>query len=165
MTTVWTKVSDKQVGIRRALAIDAGALNRIRSETSGLFTPARDLERHLAEPDIYTYLAEDDAPFGFVTVGPVTDLEQDGLGEVREWFVSPTYQQHGYGRKLLVHGLTVLKRRMCDSALIWLPVETTRPLDVVLKHGFKAYPAERVVNVGELSRTEQAYLKDLGDYF
>jgi hypothetical protein len=54
---------------------------------------------------------------------------------------------------------------MCDSALIWLPVEATRPLDVLLKHGFKAYPAQRVVNVDELSSTEQAYLKDLSDYF
>ena len=160
-----TPVSGKQVGIRRAVATDAGALNRIRTETSGPFAATRDLERHLAEPGIYTYLAEDETPFGFVTVGPATDLEQDSLGEIREWFVSPACQAHGYGRKLLVHGLTVLKRRMCDSALIWLPAGTTRPLDIVLKQGFNAYPAERIVNVGELIMTEQAYLKDLGEYF
>jgi len=160
-----TKVSVKQVGIRRALAADAGALNQIRSKTPGPFAPTRGLERHLAEPGVYTYLAEDEAPFGFVTVGPATDLEHAGLGEVREWFVSATYQQCGYGRKLLVHGLTVLKRRMCDSALIWLPVEATRPLDVLLKHGFKAYPAQRCVNVDQLSSAEQAYIRDLGDYF
>jgi ribosomal protein S18 acetylase RimI-like enzyme len=160
-----TKVSVKPVGIRRALAADAGALNQIRSETPGPFAPTRGLERHLAEPAVYTYLAEDEVPFGFVTVGPATDLEHVGLGEIREWFVSATHQQRGYGRKLLVHGLTVLKRRMCDSALIWLPVEVTRTLDVILQHGFKTYPAQRLVNVGELSSTEQAYLKDLSDYF
>jgi ribosomal protein S18 acetylase RimI-like enzyme len=160
-----TKISVKPVGIRRALAADAGALNQIRSETPGPFALTRGLERHLAEPAVYTYLAEDEAPFGFVTVGPATDLEHSGMGEVREWFVSETYQRRGYGRKLLVHGLTVLKRRMCDSALIWLPAEAIRPLDVLLQHGFKAYSAQRVVNVDELSSTEQAYLKDLSDYF
>ena len=160
-----TKGLVKQVGIRRALAADAGALNQIRSETPGPFAPTRELGRHLAEPAVYTYLAEDEVPFGFVTVGPDTDLEHVGLGEIREWFVSTTYQQRGYGRKLLVHGLSVLRRRMCDSALIWLPVEVTRTLDVLLQHGFKTYPAQRLVNVGELSSTEQAYLKDLSDYF
>jgi len=159
------KVPVKPVGIRRALAADAGALNRIRSKAPGPFAPTRALERHLVEPAVYTYLAEDEVPFGFVTIGPATDLEQGGLGEIREWFVSATYQQRGYGRKLLVHGLTVLKRRMCDSALIWLPVEVTRPRDVLLQHGFKSYPAQRLVNVDEQSITEQAYLKDLGDYF
>ena len=155
----------KQVGIRRALAADAGALNQVRAETPGPFAPTRELGRHLVEPAVYTYLAEDEVPFGFVTVGPATDLEQAGLGEIREWFVSATYQQRGYGRKLLVHGLTVLKRRMCDAALIWLPLEVTRPRDVLLQHGFKPYPAQRFVNVDEQSNTEQAYLKDLGDYF
>ena len=159
------KVPVKQVGIRRAVAADAAALNQVRSETPGSFSPTRVLERHLVEPAVYTYLAEDEVPFGFVTVGPATDLEQAGLGEIREWFVSANYQQRGYGRKLLVHGLTVLKRRMCDSALIWLPLEVTRPMDVLLQHGFIAYPAQRLVNVGEQASTEQAYLKDLGDHF
>lgn len=155
----------KQVGIRRALALDAGALNQIRSEASGPFPPTRALEHHLVEPAVYTYLVEDEVPFGFVTVGPATDLEQIGLGEIREWFVLATYQQRGYGRKLLVHGLSVLKRRMCDSALIWVPLEVNRPRDVLLQHGFKTYPAQRLVNVDEESSTEQAYLRGLGDYF
>lgn len=160
-----TKGLVKQVGIRRALAADAGALNQIRSETPGPFAPTRALGRLLAEPCVYTYLVEDEVPFGFVTVGPDTDLEHVGLGEIREWFVSTTYQQRGYGRKLLVHGLTVLKRKMCDSALIWLPVDVARPLDVILQHGFKTHPAQRLVNVGDLSSTEQAYVRDLSDYF
>ncbi len=160
-----TPVLGKPVGIRRALAADAGALNRIRTETPGLFSPSRDLERHFSAAGIYTYLTEDEAPFGFVTVGPETDLGQGALGELREWFVSERYQQQGYGRKLLVHGLTVLKRRMCDSALIWLPETTTGPLDVLRKNGFEDYPAERIVNVGELSQAEKAYIKDIGDYY
>ena len=160
-----TPVPGKPVGIRRALATDAGALNQVRTETPGLFPPSRDLGRYFSTAGIYTYLAEAEAPFGFVTVGPETDLGQGAIGELREWFIAERYQQQGYGRKLLVHGLTVLKRRMCNSALIWLPVETTEPLDVLRKNGFEDYPAERVVNVGELSQAEKAYIKDLGDYF
>ena len=103
------------VGIRRADAEDAESLSQLTSE---LLLSWLDM---FAVPEIFSYLAEDDEPFGVVSVAPASDYWLDNAGEVIVWYLHPKFRNVGLGRKLLVHGLSVLKRRDFEIALIWIP--------------------------------------------
>ncbi len=119
---------------------------------------------------IFTYVCEDEAAFGFVTSGePLESFFCDGAtGEIRGLYVLPGYQGNGYGRKLLVHGLTVLKRLGFDRAILWIPDFADRAIRVAIKSGFTRLDVSRTTN--QVSSTlavldESCYSLDLTDYF
>lgn len=114
------------VSIRRALPSDTDALVQLemdaRDNTRG-WSEAVDWSSVFEENGAFTYLAEDVAPFGVITVGSPREAQyrDTDTGEVLAWYLHPKYWQQGLGRKLLVHGLSVIKRRHCEQALIWIP--------------------------------------------
>ena len=63
------------VGIRRADAEDAESLSQLTSE---LLLSWLDM---FAVPEIFSYLAEDDEPFGVVSVAPASDYWLDNAGD------------------------------------------------------------------------------------
>ena len=158
-----TNMENSQIGIRRAVPADAEVLELIRRSASVPDCRDTGMATHLRAPGTYTYLAEDTEPFGFVSVG-VCDLDLAD-GEVFEWFLSPAYQQRTLGRKLLVHGMSVLKRRACESALIWIPEGAGRARHLLKRQGFEQVGATRERNLDDLSVIETAYYRDLSDFF
>ncbi len=109
---------------------------------------ARDWSDLLRRKGIFTYIAEDDAPFGMVTAGPPQEdfLDDDKTGEILALYLKPSYQGRGLGRKLLVHGVSVIKRRDSARAVIWIPEVATRALHVVTVLGFEELGASREIN-------------------
>ena len=152
---------NQTVGIRRAVPADAAALQELLDGCVG--GSMDDVGRWLSAPDVYTYLSEVDHPFGTVTVGP-HELD-DRSGEVLAWVVAPGYQARGYGRKLLVHGMTVLKRRQYEKAAIWISVEAERAAVIGGQLGFEVVGAEKVINVSGGSRVFLLYEADLAQFF
>lgn len=150
------------ISIRRALAADVTALETVR-EASWPMIDGVPLLQHLEASGTFTYLAEDDSPFGFVTVGSCETGLADG--EILEWFLLQSHQERTLGRRLLVHGLSVLKRRLCENAFIWVPVEATRAREVLLRQEFEDSGAcrERNTSTGVISET--GFRKDLSDFF
>ena len=156
------------ISIRRAVSGDLEALEAARgasvqAETGWPALFSFSLGNHLEAPGIFTYLAEDEHPFGFVTVGGCElDLAE---GEIFEWFLRKEYQQSTYGRRLLVHGLSVLKRRQCESVLIWLPAPAARAREVLVRQGFEDSGATRERNGAEDTIIDAGFIRDLSDYF
>jgi len=113
------------VAIRRANSNDLLELANIesasKSAVSNLWS-VNNRNRYIGG-DTFTYLSEDERPFGFVTSGsPLEEYFRDELtGEILGVYLHPEYQGFGYGKKLLVHGLTVLKRRGFETAIMWIP--------------------------------------------
>jgi len=113
------------VAIRRASDDDLPEMARVESSAKSViseFWLASASSRYTGAA-VFTYLSEDVRPFGFVTSGsPVEEYFRDHqTGEILGLYVHPEYQGFGYGKKLLVHGLSVLKRRGFESAIIWIP--------------------------------------------
>jgi len=107
------------VGIRRADSADYAELIKLTTELlPGSHWQVQWQERLLAI-DVFTYLVEDEAIFGFVTAGPSLLLEAD-TGEVCGLFLSSAQRGSGMGKKLLVRGLSVLKRRGFDRAVLFV---------------------------------------------
>ena len=113
------------VGIRRAELQDVESLSQLTSE---LCVSWWDM---FASPEIFSYLAEDNEPFGAVSVSAASDSRLDNAGEVLVWYLHPKFRQVGLGRKLLVHGLSVLKRRDFEIARIWIPETADDALKVL----------------------------------
>ncbi len=86
-------------------------------------------------------------------------------GEVLGLFVAPPYWGHGMGRKLLVRGLSVLKRRQFESAFLWVRDDLPRVADIVESLGFERAVMQRTTNLGTGERVETAFHKSLEDYF
>ncbi|MEX0942338.1 MAG: GNAT family N-acetyltransferase [Pseudomonadales bacterium] len=120
----------------------------------------------LGEGQHVIYLAEDDEPFGFVCAGaPLLDPGTGGAGEIVGWYVRPGYQGHGMGKKLLVRGLSVLKRREFETAIIWLPDGAERARLILEQLSFKPLNVSRTSNQGGISMVETGYRVSLDDYF
>lgn len=119
------------------------------------------------DSELFTYLAEDDQPFGFVTAGvPLEEFYVDGKhGELIALNILPTHWHHGYGKKLLVHGISVLKRRSFERAIVWLARENARALGIIVRLGFSPNGAARITNRGDSSYQEYCYELELGEYF
>jgi RimJ/RimL family protein N-acetyltransferase len=82
-------------------------------------------------------------------VGPVAkfSLEQpetDMMGEVLGWALTPSYGGKRLARKLLVHGVSVLKRRQCDRSLIWIEARAQRAKAILIRLGFQPEGVERM---------------------
>jgi len=157
-----SSMDSSTISIRRAGAADAAALEAVRRASMPMIYDVS-LARRLEQPATFTYLAEDEFPFGFFTVGSCElDLADR---EILEWFLLEDYQERTLGRRLLVHGLSVLKWRLCESALIWVPEEAARAREVLQRQDFEDSGAcrERNTEAGVISET--GFRKDLSDFF
>ena len=159
----------EQIGLRRALEADAAVLQNVRQEARQAcefkWPPARDLTSRLAASGVFTYLAESEIPFGFITVGTPDDELFESTGEVLEWYLVPAKWKSGFGRKLLVHGLSVLKRRQFEQALIWLPESAIAAGKTAAEIGFEQAAVEKEVNLDCTTYVQKAFVKDLSEYF
>ncbi|HJN49998.1 MAG: GNAT family N-acetyltransferase [Pseudomonadales bacterium] len=163
----------ESVSIRRADRTDIPAIVGIQdSALKAVQDPGRafSLEAWQAffdAPGTFTYLSEADQPFGFVTAGvPLEEYYLDGAhGELIALNILPTHWGHGYGKKLLVHGISVLKRRSFERAIVWVATENERAMAILVRLGFSPNGAERITNSGDASYQENCYELGLGDYF
>lgn len=164
----------ESVAIRRGTERDGASLRAVHARALEVaFTesgPIRDWHSLLSSPLHFVYLAEDTRPFGFVCAGePLEALPgYERHGEVIGWYVLPEYQGYGMGRKLLVRGLSVLKRRGFASALLWLRDDAAGALSIVESLGFDGGALSRTTNWqigGEREVRETGYELRLDDWF
>lgn len=159
----------ESVAIRRALKEDLADLKAVERDAMGEIPDAvaRDWSDLLRRKGIFTYIAEDDAPFGMVTAGPPQEdfLDDDKTGEILALYLKPSYQGRGLGRKLLVHGVSVIKRRDSARAVIWIPAVATRALHVVTVLGFEELGASREINREGGTVVETCLALDCANWF
>jgi GNAT superfamily N-acetyltransferase len=159
------------VAIRRATVADARELKRVEHSAQiavvASWQPATDWGMRLTEPGTFTYLCEDRSPFGFVTsADPVEEYFRDGeTGEILGLSLHPDYWGSGYGKKLLVHGITVLKRRGFEQAIMWIPDFAEHAVALSESLQFKQIEGSRVSNHEQADLTENCYKLDLTGYF
>ncbi|MBT6247464.1 MAG: hypothetical protein HOI43_18750 [Gammaproteobacteria bacterium] len=164
------------VGIRRAVPSDADLLVELQSmvQTSQDSNWDEVLPWHLwlTDSQFFTYVAEQSVLIGAVAVGPIrdSDLVGDDLldgnpGEIIAWFIHPDQDYQKLGRKLLVHGLTVLKRCFFESAVIWVASNSKTAPAVIQSLHFWDTGLERVRNLSSKSINENCYKLHLGSYF
>ena len=161
----------ESVALRRALRSDIESLQAVEADALGIGvgvpTVPRDWPDLLRRKGIFTYVAEDDAPFGMVTAGPPQEsfLDDEKTGEILALYLRPGYQGHGLGRKLLVHGVSVIKRRDSARAVIWVPEAAERAMHVVGTVGFEALGASREINRDGGTLVEQCMALDCAKWF
>ena len=146
------------VAIRRAGIEDAAALISLEQVApEGVIgrTGFTDWSSLLAEPGVFTYLAEDTEPFGVIAVGtPREMMHRDGnTGEVIAWYLHPRYRESGFGKKLLVHGLSVIKRRNFERAIIRIPEVAVRTIQSAHSLQFEQTEVEPMGDVNLLTFT------------
>lgn len=155
------------VAIRRAAAADVAGLGAV-IDAAGPRGNWRhgDLVRLLGSPAHFAYLAEDEAIFGFVLAGPAASPMAESTGEIIGLYLRTSHQGFGMGRKLLVRGLSVLKRRGFETAFAWLPGDD-RVRAVFQDLGFDpAAGYSRVLNAPDSSSVdEQGFQLPLDAYF
>ena len=144
------------VAIRRAGMDDAVALISLEQDAlGGVFgkTGLTDWSSLFAESGVFTYLAEDTEPFGVIAVGnPRETMHRDGnTGEVIAWYLHPRYQESGFGKKLLVHGLSVIKRRNFERAIIRIPEVAVKAIQSVQSLQFEQTGVESMGDVNLLT--------------
>lgn len=164
------------VGIRRAVLEDAVPLAKLQTlaqtrQDSG-WAEVLPWKQWLTDPRFFTYIAEQSELIGAVAVGSVldTDLVREDLldgkpGEILAWFIHPDQWRQKLGRKLLVHGLTGLKRCLFDSAVIWVPSSAKRARSVIHELRFGDTGLQRIRNLPSRSIREHCYKLDLDSYF
>ncbi len=155
-------MENSPISIRRALADDSEALEQVRACSSPI-AGETSLEHRLKSAETFTYLAEDEMPFGFVTVGRCELSVAEG--QVFEWYLMPVRQGRALGRRLFVHGLSVLKRQRFETAMIWIPDDATRARDIIKRQGFEPGGASRIRNTASVEVRETAFIRDLADFF
>lgn len=147
-------MSLSSVGIRRATRADAPALDRVESGASARPSPGRDWGLFSESREHFIYLAEDEQVFGFVCAGTPSDVDVAGAGtgELFGLYLLPTHQGHGMGRKLLVRGLSVLKRRGFERGFMWVPRDARPVRHIAARLGFEPAGTQRATNTraGEL---------------
>ncbi len=161
----------QSVALRRASTSDAVELERVELSAQvavkANWRPITSWEARLTEPGTFTYLCEDTNPFGFVTsADPVEEYFRDGqTGEILGLCLHPDYWGFGYGKKLLVHGITVLKRRGFERAIIWIPDFAEHAIAACGSLKFKQIDSSRVSNRPQGDLMENCYQLDLAGYF
>ncbi len=155
-------MSTDVVGIRRASL----------EELAGIYT---EVSQHPVPFDVdhwqrqslvtgsFTYLLELDDIFGFVSAGSA-ELPDESIGEIYGLWIAPTFRRQGWGRKLLVRGISVLKRRNFSQGLCYLS-EDVAAEKLLQGLGFELTPSERVSNSNAQSVRQFGYQLDLSDYF
>ncbi len=153
------------VHIRRAEERDIGDLVALVGDDPR-HLPWRSLHASKGSSQVFCYLAEDEAPFGFVIAGDDPLALGENHGQILAIYMRPSHRGFGMGKKLLVRGLSVLKRRGYESALVWVPAGAEAPRALIVSLGFEADDSERLVNVdGGGSLVEKGYRLSLKDYF
>jgi ribosomal protein S18 acetylase RimI-like enzyme len=157
------------VAIRRANENDLPAITRVESAAKSaiLASWGSGSEGRYSGEDTFTYLSEDENVFGFVTSGsPKVEFFRDNLtGEIVNLYVHPEYQGHGVGKKLLVHGLSVLKRRGFEFAIIWIPEIASRAIAISTALNFEEVDGARLVDNKAGDFSQVCYKLDLTAYF
>tara|TARA_R110002072_G_scaffold3830_1_gene27232 strand:+ start:4940 stop:5419 length:480 start_codon:yes stop_codon:yes gene_type:complete len=154
------------VGIRRAAEVDLLALIEL-TEAQGSPEPVywrKQWQQRLLNPEVFTYLAEDEQLFGFVSAGPAELLDKTD-GEVIALFLAPKYRGLGMGKKLLVRGLSVLKRRNYNRGVVFIDEDTAALKQIIVALGFERGVGDREVNYPGGTLRQQGYALDLNDYF
>jgi len=155
----------ESVGIRRAELDDRAGLVEV-SKASGATVGKLDLAGWMGDPEIFTYVAEDSQLFGYITAGPPRDaLFSADTGEVYALCVLPEYWGQGIGRKLVVHGISVLKRRHFNRVVVWLPAEAERARRMLRGLKFSGNGMNRETNLPGQVLWEEGFELDASDYF
>jgi len=158
----------ESVGIRRAESRDRAALAAVLASCGfDAGDRATELPGLLESEAHFVYLAEDESPFGFVAAGRHEGgLLEPTAGEILGLYLATSHQGFGMGRKLLVRGLSVLKRRGFESAFAWLPADSERAITVFEEVSFERSPGlVREINVAGTARTEYGYRIGLEAFF
>lgn len=159
------------VAIRRANPADAGELAKVeaiaQTAVQESWQAQTDWQERFMAKGLFTYLCEDTQPFGFVTSSdPIEEYFRDGdTGEILGLCLHPDYWGSGFGKKLLVHGVTVLKRRGFERAIIWIPDFAQRAIATAASLQFEQLDGSRVTNHDGGSLSEYCYGLDLTGYF
>ena len=146
------------VAVRRANEEDLPEITRVEAaaKSAVLASWGTGSGNRYSGEGLFTYLSEDENVFGFVTSGnPQVELFKDDLtGEILNLYVHPNYQGHGYGKKFLVHGLTVLKRRGFEFAIMWIPEIATRALTISTSLNFEEVDGAQLIdnNAGDFNQ-------------
>lgn len=152
------------VGIRRAYATDFPFLIELAGDEIMGFD-AQHWQQRLPAPGVFTYLAEDKAIFGFVTVGRSV-LLRDSVGEVFGLYLERSHRRGGMGKKLLVRGLSVLKRRGFKQAVVFIAESEPEPARLLLEDiGFTPDAGTREINHQDQVFSQIGYGLPLDDYF
>ncbi|MDE0759017.1 MAG: GNAT family N-acetyltransferase [Pseudomonadales bacterium] len=159
------------VGIRRARPEDVGHLTALQhaaqiSVEVG-WQEVAPWHSWLTDTGVFTYVAEREELLGVVVAGPVGEsVLQDGqTGEIIAWFLHPEAWCQKLGRKLLVHGVSVLKRCLFNRAVIWIPDKARRAESIAVSLKFNVTGMERIRNLASGSVNEICYQLDLDGYF
>lgn len=158
----------ESVAIRRGDSSDQSALAAIVQGAGATFEHRLDaLPRLLSARDHFVYLAETESPFGFVGAGPCDpDLSGPETGEIISIFLLPECQGQGMGKKLLVRGLSVLKRRGFTDAFAWVPAASARAIATFEAIGFERdQRVQRELNSDGATVVEQGYRVELAEFF
>ncbi len=154
------------VSIRRGLPADLPDLDAV-IEGCEAPPPAVALAAVLSARDRFIYLAETERAFGFVAAGTkAMGDERDGEGEILGLFVLPRFQGHGIGHKLLVQGISVLKRRHFETVIAWVWADSPAATRVLASVGFeRVAQMQRMRNEGTATLVEDAWRIDLDGFF
>ena len=154
----------ESIGIRRAVTEDVSDIANVERASIAALEgfDLKDWPALIAAPGTFSYLAEQSHPFGVVCVGAPHDkaFEDGETGEVLAWHLDPAFWGQGLGRKLLVHGLTVIKRRAFERALIWIPETATKAIQTVSDLQFDVQFNREAEGISHLMFT-----RSLEDYF
>lgn len=169
----WRENMIESVSIRRAEQVDIPAIVEIQDQVLNSVQDRRrrfsltEWQTFFGSPHVFTYLSEADIPFGFVTAGtPREEFFQDGEhGELIALHILPTHRGHGYGKKLLVHGISVLKRINFKRAILWVAGDNEPAVAIIDRLGFVPNGASRITNQDDSSHQEHCYQLDLEEYF
>lgn len=112
----------------------------------------------------FTYVAEQESIFGFASIGSA-GLPDEGIGEVFGLWIDPAYRRQRWGRKLLVRGLTGLKRTGCHAAHTYVNPKQRSIESLLLDLDFVRLLEPRLVNQGGDSLSQSGFALDLKDYF
>lgn len=121
-------------------------------------------QRQLLMPGNFTYVIEQKSIFGFVSAGSA-DLPNPRIGELLGLYVDPSKRRQGWGRKLLVRGLSVLKLREFESACVYLKEEARGARALLTELGFVATALEKTSFIDGQEVIQTGYQTDLADYF
>ncbi len=158
----------ESVAIRRGEPADRDALAAlIAANGAGGRHRTEELAHLLSSREHFIYLAETEAPFGFVGAGPADEaITGPGAGELVALYLHPQFHGQGMGKKLLVRGLSVLKRRGFERSFAFVPAASVSAVSVFRAIGFEPMDGvEREINEGASTVRECGYSISLEDFF